>query len=77
MTEAPEYTFWNEIWDGVKRIFTKIVGVLSSRKFLAACGATLVLLQSGSDVSTVSGGIVTIWVAFILGTALEDGLTRR
>lgn len=75
--DAPEYTFWNEIFDGIKRIFTKLVGVLSSRKFLAAIGATVVLMQSGADIPTISGGIVTIWVAFILGTALEDGLTRR
>ena len=53
----------------------KVKGVLLSRKFWAAVGSTLAILTSEivspeSSVLAIAG----IWVAYIFGTALEDGL---
>lgn len=77
LMESPEYTFWSEIWDSVKRFFIKAVRLLSSRKFLAAVAATILIFQNGSNLETMLNQIAAVWIAFILGTAVEDGLSNR
>lgn len=63
--------------DFLRSVFAKIAGVLISRKFWAAVGATIAvftveIVDPGSAVLAVVG----IWVAYILGTAVEEGLAR-
>ena len=57
----------------------KLRYLLASRKFWAAIvGLVIVLLgeRAGIDAEELSYSVATI-VAFIIGTALEDGLSRR
>jgi hypothetical protein len=73
---AKTYTFWNQIWDGIKKIPTKILDTIGSRKFLAACGATFAILEKAAGrplTPTEVYAIAGIWLGFILGTAYEDG----
>ena len=57
----------------------KFLDVLKSRKFWAAMVALAFIFfgpRAGVDAATLTGAVTTI-VAYILGTALEDGLSRR
>lgn len=58
---------------------SKLVSLLKSRKFWAAIAGLVVAIigeRSGIDAEQLTAGIGVI-VAYILGTALEDGLSRR
>ena len=59
-----------------KRVVGKIWYTLTSRKFLAAAGATFAVLSNEVplDPATQATALAGIWIAFIFGTALEDGL---
>ena len=72
-----EPTFWQEIGTGIKRIFTKAVGLLSSRKFAAAVAGTVLVLNEGAELETTLNRIAAIWITYIVSVALEDGLSRR
>jgi cation transporter-like permease len=64
--------FWSELW-------AKIKGLLKSRKFWALVVGIVVAVfgeRAGVDPDALLGAIVTI-VTYIIGTALEDGLSRR
>lgn len=57
----------------------KFLAVLKSRKFWGAVVALLIAFfgeRAGVDASTLTKAI-TACVAYILGVALEDGLSRR
>lgn len=57
----------------------KLVQVLKSRKFWAAVIALVVAFfgdRAGIDQEMLTNAIYVL-VAYILGTALEDGLSRR
>lgn len=59
-------------------LFDKFKGVLLSRKFWAALGATIVLLTSQAGVTEVVAlEIAALWIAFILGTAWEDAARNK
>ncbi len=64
--------FWLDIWEGIKRIPKKVIGVLSSRKFVAAVGASVAIMEVDASLEVTVGGLVTIWLGFILATAYED-----
>jgi len=64
--------FWMDLWEGIKRIPKKVVGALSSRKFIAAVGASVAIMQTEASIEVKVGGLVTIWLGFILATAYED-----
>lgn len=57
----------------------KFLSLLKSRKFWAALvGFVFVVVGGRGDVDVEAlAGAVTIVVAYIVGTALEDGLSRR
>ncbi len=60
-------------------IGNKFVGLLKSRKFWAAIVGLVVLFlgdRAGVDQEALAGAVATV-VAYILGVALEDGLSRR
>jgi len=60
------------------RVLGKIWYTLTSRKFLAAFGATFVTLGDASIPPEASAtAIAAVWIAFIFGTALEDGLKGK
>jgi hypothetical protein len=64
--------FWSELWE-------KIKGLVKSRKFWAlAVGIVFAVYggRAGYDEQALLAAVVTI-VSYILGTALEDGLSRR
>ena len=57
----------------------KFLSLIKSRKFWAAIVALVLSVvgeRAGIDAEALTGAIVTV-VAYILGTALEDGLSRR
>lgn len=57
----------------------KFLLLLKSRKFWAAIVALIVATageRAGLDAEAITAAVATI-VAYILGTALEDGLSRR
>ena len=56
----------------------KVGAVITSRKFLAAVGATFAVLGTAglTPAQTVSA-LVTIWSVYIAGVAVEDGLRGR
>lgn len=57
----------------------KLLDVLKLRKFWAAMVALAFIFlgpRAGIDATLLTEAVVTI-VAYILGTALEDGLSRR
>jgi hypothetical protein len=58
----------------LKQLADKILAVLKSRKFWAAVTGTLVVLQSGASSEEIATRVAAIWIAYILGTAVEDGL---
>ena len=64
--------FWGELWQKVK-------GLLKSRKFWALVAALIVAAfgeRAGVGQEALLAAVATL-VAYILGTALEDGLSRR
>lgn len=75
-TSATE-SFWLDIWDGIKRIPKKVVGVLSSRKFVAAAGVTFVILGAGPVDEAAATKLAGVWIAYIFGTAYEDAAQAR
>ncbi len=59
--------------------YNKLIAVLKSRKFWAAVAAVVVAIfgeRAGLDATQVGEAVLAI-VAYIAGTALEDGLSRR
>ncbi len=52
-------------------VMTKLIGVLTSRKLWACLAACAVSLQAGQ-----AWGVVAAISAYILGTGVEDGLSR-
>jgi len=57
----------------------KFLSLLKSRKFWAAIVGLIVALageRAGIDAEALTGGVVVV-VMYIIGTALEDGLSRR
>lgn len=58
---------------------TKIGQLLKSRKFWAAVVGLVIIFfgdRAGVDLPTLTAAVATV-VAYILGTALEDGLRAR
>jgi len=62
-----ERSFWEHLW-------FKIKGILTSRKFWAAVGVTIGIVASGMPLEEALNAIAAIWIAFIVGTGVEDGL---
>ena len=58
----------------LKEFLTKLFGLLKSRKFWAAVAATIVVVAAGPLDGPAVSKIAAIWIAYIFGTALEDGL---
>jgi hypothetical protein len=56
----------------LKEWFTKFFGILKSRKFLAAVGATVAAVQASVDLETQVQAIAAIWIAYIFSVAYED-----
>ena len=64
--------FWNELWQMIQ-------GLLKSRKFWATVVGIVFMIwgsRAGIDSEVLLGAVVTL-MSYILGTALEDGLSRR
>ena len=63
---------------GTEPIPDKFLQLLKSRKFWAAIAALVVAIageRAGLDAGAITAAVTTL-VAYILGTALEDGLSR-
>ena len=57
----------------------KLIALLKSRKFWAAVAGLVTAVmgeRAGVDAEMLTGAI-GVFIAYILGTALEDGLSRR
>ena len=61
------------------RIIDKLLALLVSRKAWAAVAALVVITfgeRAGLDAAAITKAVVTL-AAYITGTAIEDGLSRR
>ena len=58
----------------LKDLLAKIFGLLQSRKFWAAVAATILVVNTGGEPADLATKLAGIWIAYIFGTALEDGL---
>ena len=59
--------------------YNKLLGLLKSRKFWAAIVALVLSVlgeRAGLDHETITSAVLAI-VTYIIGVALEDGLSRR
>jgi hypothetical protein len=65
-----ETPFFEHAWNKFKSIIT-------SRKFLAAVGTTIGIASSDLDLEAKLSSISTVWVAYIVSVAVEDGLSNR
>ncbi len=65
------------ILSNLRELVGKVFGVLKSRKFLAAIGASIVLATSDAELAALVDGLVKIWMVYIGAVALEDGLSNR
>jgi hypothetical protein len=57
----------------------KLIALLKSRKFWAALMGLVVALfgeRAGVDTTELTGGLAVL-ISYILGVALEDGLSKR
>lgn len=65
-----ERTFWEHLW-------YKLKGIVTSRKFWAACGTTIGIVASGMGLEEQLNAISAVWIAYIVSVAVEDGLSNR
>ncbi len=61
----------------LREFLGKVAGVLKSRKFWAAIGASVVLATADVELAALVDGLVKIWMVYIGAVALEDGLSNR
>ena len=65
------------LFPSFKEILAKLWATLRSRKFQAAVAATVIVLLASPLDAAAASKIAAIWIAYIFGVAVEDGLSRR
>lgn len=67
----------NSLVEWVRGLIAMIGSVLKSRKFWAAVAGTIAAFQTGGDPQEIALAIAAVWIAYIFGTAYEDGQQKR
>jgi len=71
-------TFWEEIWNSLKRAVLKVFGAIGSRKlWIWAVGTYEALTVAGVDPIYRAIAVAVLSVGYILGTAWEDAARAK